>query len=249
MGDKSPQAFRTIREVADWLGIEAHVLRFWESKFSQIRPVKRAGGRRYYRPADMKLIGGIKVLLHDQGLTIRGVQRRIQDDGVAEVSALSPPLDEELEAQAALTIEAEAEERDEALPATGFVDIEALAAPPEPEPAPGPPEAEAPAEPEPEEETAAEPEPEPVSEEPPTPEPEPEPETAPVSEEAPEPDPVPVAARQQHDDSAPDSPLSVLRAMLHAAVPLTVAQQAELRPILPRLEALATRLRSGHRAG
>ena len=253
MGDKSPQAFRTIREVADWLGIEAHVLRFWESKFSQIRPVKRAGGRRYYRPADMKLIGGIKVLLHDQGLTIRGVQRRIQDDGVAEVSALSPPLDEELEAQAALTIDAEPEDRDEVLPATGFVDIEALAAPAEPEPAPAPPEAEAPAPSEPETvleveaevETAPDPESEPVSAEPPTPAPEPEP----LSEDVPEPEPAPIAARQQDEGADPESPLSVLRAMLHAAVPLTVAQQAELRPILPRLEALAVRLRSGHRAG
>ncbi|WP_370270043.1 MerR family transcriptional regulator, partial [Nioella sp.] len=79
MADKKPQAFRTIREVADWLGVEAHVLRFWESKFSQIKPVKRAGGRRYYRPADMALIGGIKVLLHDQGLTIRGVQKIIRE--------------------------------------------------------------------------------------------------------------------------------------------------------------------------
>ncbi|NBX42908.1 MAG: MerR family transcriptional regulator, partial [Rhodobacteraceae bacterium] len=72
---KSPDAFRTIREVADWLGVAAHVLRFWESKFTQIKPIKRAGGRRYYRPTDMRLIGGIKVLLHDEGMTIRGVQR------------------------------------------------------------------------------------------------------------------------------------------------------------------------------
>lgn len=96
MGSKSPQAFRTIREVADWLGIEAHVLRFWESKFTQIKPVKRAGGRRYYRPADMRLVGGIKVLLHDQGLTIRGAQKMIREDGIAHVSALSPALDDEI---------------------------------------------------------------------------------------------------------------------------------------------------------
>ncbi len=92
---KSAQAFRTIREVADWLDVAAHVLRFWESKFPQIKPVKRAGGRRYYRPADMQLIGGIKVLLHDQGYTIRGVQKLIRNDGVDAVSALSPPLDQE----------------------------------------------------------------------------------------------------------------------------------------------------------
>ena len=89
---KSAQAFRTIREVADWLGVAAHVLRFWESKFTQIKPVKRAGGRRYYRPEDMALVGGIKVLLHDKGQTIRAVQRMIRDDGVASVSALAPPL-------------------------------------------------------------------------------------------------------------------------------------------------------------
>ena len=89
---KSSQAFRTIREVAEWLDVATHVLRFWESKFPQIKPVKRAGGRRYYRPADMELIGGIKVLLHDRGMTIRGVQRMIREAGVASVAALTPPL-------------------------------------------------------------------------------------------------------------------------------------------------------------
>ena len=69
---KSPDAFRTISEVADWLDVPTHVLRFWESRFSQIKPVKRAGGRRYYRPNDMLLIGGIKKLLHEDGMTIRG---------------------------------------------------------------------------------------------------------------------------------------------------------------------------------
>ena len=59
---KSPDAFRTISEVADWLGVQAHVLRFWESRFTQVKPVKRAGGRRYYRPNDMRLLGGIKKL-------------------------------------------------------------------------------------------------------------------------------------------------------------------------------------------
>ena len=72
---KSPDAFRTISEVADWLGIQAHVLRFWESKFTQVKPIKRAGGRRYYRPADMLLLGGIKKLLHDDGLTIKASKR------------------------------------------------------------------------------------------------------------------------------------------------------------------------------
>lgn len=90
---KSPDAFRTISEVAEWLGIQAHVLRFWESKFNQVKPVKRAGGRRYYRPADMELLGGIRKLLHDDGMTIKGVQKVLREQGVAHVSALSQPLD------------------------------------------------------------------------------------------------------------------------------------------------------------
>lgn len=91
---KSPDAFRTISEVADWLGIPAHVLRFWESKFTHVKPVKRAGGRRYYRPADMQLLGGIKKLLHDDGMTIKGVQKTLREQGVAHVSSLSQSLDE-----------------------------------------------------------------------------------------------------------------------------------------------------------
>ncbi|QXT38791.1 MerR family transcriptional regulator [Gymnodinialimonas ceratoperidinii] len=118
---KSAQAFRTIREVADWLDVAAHVLRFWESKFPQIKPVKRAGGRRYYRPADMELVGGIKVLLHDRGLTIRGVQKMISDEGIGAVTALSPSIDSfadsadviEMEPTAAWEDDAKAEARDE----------------------------------------------------------------------------------------------------------------------------------------
>jgi DNA-binding transcriptional MerR regulator len=93
--EKSPDAFRTISEVADWLDVPTHVLRFWESRFSQVRPVKRAGGRRYYRPADMRLIGGIKRLLHDDGMTIRGVQKLLREEGVKHVSGFSQPLDHE----------------------------------------------------------------------------------------------------------------------------------------------------------
>ncbi len=89
---KSADAFRTISEVADWLETPAHVLRFWESKFSQVKPVKRAGGRRYYRPADMKLLGGIKKLLHDDGMTIKGVQKMLREQGVGHVSEFSQPL-------------------------------------------------------------------------------------------------------------------------------------------------------------
>lgn len=92
---KSPDAFRTISEVADWLGVQAHVLRFWESKFTQVKPVKRAGGRRYYRPGDMRLLGGIKKLLHEDGITIKGVQRILREQGVTHVASLSPSLDDE----------------------------------------------------------------------------------------------------------------------------------------------------------
>ncbi len=89
MSDKAPEAFRTIGEVADQLRTPAHVLRFWESKFSQIKPVKRAGGRRYYRPADVALLAGIKQLLHDDGMTIRGVQKLLREQGARHVAALA----------------------------------------------------------------------------------------------------------------------------------------------------------------
>lgn len=94
MNSKSPDAFRTISEVADWLGVPTHVLRFWESRFSQVKPVKRAGGRRYYRPADMELLGGICHLLHEDGLTIRGVQKMLREHGVKHVSEMSRDLDD-----------------------------------------------------------------------------------------------------------------------------------------------------------
>jgi DNA-binding transcriptional MerR regulator len=94
---KSADAFRTISEVADWLEVPAHVLRFWESKFTQVKPVKRAGGRRYYRPADMRLLAGIKLLLHDEGMTIKGVQKMLREEGVRHVSSLAPPLEGETE--------------------------------------------------------------------------------------------------------------------------------------------------------
>jgi DNA-binding transcriptional MerR regulator len=87
--DKSADAFRTISEVADHLDTPAHVLRFWESRFPQIRPVKRAGGRRYYRPSDVSLLTGIKRLLHDEGMTIRGVQKILREQGVRHVAGLS----------------------------------------------------------------------------------------------------------------------------------------------------------------
>ena len=89
---KAKDAFRTISEVAEWLDTPTHVLRFWESKFSQIKPVKGAGGRRYYRPADMELLGGIKQLLHEDGLTIKGTQKLLREKGVKYVATLGQTL-------------------------------------------------------------------------------------------------------------------------------------------------------------
>lgn len=83
--EKSENALRTISEVGKSLDLKAHVLRFWEGKFTEIQPVKRANGRRYYRPDDVALIAGIKHLLHDQGMTIKGVQKLIKDEGVAHI--------------------------------------------------------------------------------------------------------------------------------------------------------------------
>tara|TARA_X000000950_G_scaffold204228_1_gene245879 strand:+ start:104 stop:547 length:444 start_codon:yes stop_codon:yes gene_type:complete len=78
---KSPEAFRTISEVSKDLSLPQHVLRFWETKFSQIKPIKRGGGRRYYRPEDVDLLKGIKNLLYNDGYTIRGVQKVIKENG------------------------------------------------------------------------------------------------------------------------------------------------------------------------
>ncbi|MEA1832435.1 MerR family transcriptional regulator [Methylobacterium durans] len=86
--EKAPDAFRTIKEVSDHLDVPQHVLRFWETRFSQIRPVKRAGGRRYYRPADVDLLRGVRQLLHGQGYTIRGAQRVLREHGVRFVQAV-----------------------------------------------------------------------------------------------------------------------------------------------------------------
>src|SRR5271154_1933950 len=83
---KSAEAFRTISEVAAELDVPQHVLRFWESRFAQIKPVKRAGGRRYYRPEDIDLLRGIRALLYADGLTIRGVQKILKDRGLRHVA-------------------------------------------------------------------------------------------------------------------------------------------------------------------
>lgn len=88
MVEKSPDAFRTISEAAEELDVPQHVLRFWETKFTQIKPMKRAGGRRYYRPADVELLKGIRSLLYKEGYTIRGVQKILKEDGVAYVGGV-----------------------------------------------------------------------------------------------------------------------------------------------------------------
>jgi DNA-binding transcriptional MerR regulator len=86
--DKAPDAFRTISEVADDLDIPQHVLRFWETRFTQIKPMKRSGGRRYYRPDDVDLLRGIRRLLYGEGYTIRGVQRILKEHGIKAVQGL-----------------------------------------------------------------------------------------------------------------------------------------------------------------
>jgi DNA-binding transcriptional MerR regulator len=104
--DKAADAFRTISEVADELNVPQHVLRFWESRFAQIKPMKRGGGRRYYRPEDVDLLRGIRHLLYGEGYTIRGVQRILRDQGVRFVQtvwqegAAQPPHRPDLEEDA-----------------------------------------------------------------------------------------------------------------------------------------------------
>jgi DNA-binding transcriptional MerR regulator len=88
ISEKSPEAFRTISEVSSLLDVPQHVLRFWESRFAQIRPLKRAGGRRYYRPEDVDLLRGIRTLLYSEGFTIKGVQKILRDRGLRHVGEI-----------------------------------------------------------------------------------------------------------------------------------------------------------------
>jgi len=100
--NKSPEAFRTISEVAEALDVPPHVLRFWESRFTQVKPVKRGGGRRYYRPEDVRLLRGIRGLLYDDGMTIKGAQKILREKGVRHVISLGTlPESEEEAPQAA----------------------------------------------------------------------------------------------------------------------------------------------------
>ena len=96
---KGPEAFRTISEAADELHVPQHVLRFWETKFTFIKPMKRAGGRRFYRPADIAVLRGVRRLLHDEGYTIKGVQKLHREQGMkrlvaaGEGVAVAPPVE------------------------------------------------------------------------------------------------------------------------------------------------------------
>jgi DNA-binding transcriptional MerR regulator len=83
---KSEKAFRTISEVSKELDVPAHVLRFWETKFPQVKPMKRGGGRRYYRPEDISLLRGVREMLHIDGFSIKGVQKALKEQGVRAIS-------------------------------------------------------------------------------------------------------------------------------------------------------------------
>lgn len=123
MLEKSPEAFKTISEAADELGVEQHVLRFWETKFTQIKPLKRRGGRRYYRPEDMEVLHRIRHLLYKQGFTIKGAKKAMQakDPAAETASAVA-------EAKAAAT-PAKPASRKEAKAAADQLDLLAAAAP------------------------------------------------------------------------------------------------------------------------
>jgi DNA-binding transcriptional MerR regulator len=119
---KAPNAFRTISEVADELQIPQHVLRFWETKFPQVKPLKRGGGRRYYRPDDIALLRRISDLLYTQGYTIKGVQRLLRDGGGKLSDDIPPPTaDEKLAAAAERNATPPAPPREPELPMPGLI--------------------------------------------------------------------------------------------------------------------------------
>ena len=128
---KGPDAFRTISEAAEELGVPQHVLRFWETKFSFIRPMTRAGGRRFYRPHDLTVLAGVRDLLHKEGFTIKGVQKLYRDQGskrlVAGADGPVPDLVPEVAPQAAPVVAAPAPAPKLSAPLTGFAAIDAKA--------------------------------------------------------------------------------------------------------------------------
>jgi DNA-binding transcriptional MerR regulator len=107
--DKSPDAFRTISEAADDLGLPQHVLRFWETRFPQIKPLKRGGGRRYYRPDDVELLRAVKQLLYGEGYTIKGVQRLFKEQGARAVVSVNQGKDDPVVAAASEEFSASAQ--------------------------------------------------------------------------------------------------------------------------------------------
>ena len=129
--DKAPDAFRTISEVAEEINVPQHVLRFWESRFAQIQPLKRGGGRRYYRPDDINLLRGVRHLLYGEGYTIRGVQRILREQGLSFVQnvwrAGAEPPPPELAETGASAAESQAAEEEGA--AAGFAPAGADASP------------------------------------------------------------------------------------------------------------------------
>lgn len=134
---KSPDAFRTISEVAIELDVPQHVLRFWESRFGQVKPVKRAGGRRYYRPEDVDLLRGIRALLYSDGLTIKGVQKLMREQGVRYVAEIGrgeaslfgagvSDVEEDHDASALVTLSRVQAEAEETLDSARRAQLEAL---------------------------------------------------------------------------------------------------------------------------
>ena len=120
---KGPQAFRSISEASDELGVPQHVLRFWETKFSFIRPMKRAGGRRFYRRQDLEVLRGVRALLHEEGYTIKGVQRLHKEQGLRRLMSAAGG---ELDADALAELEAAEAEADAALAAAEVLDPAAI---------------------------------------------------------------------------------------------------------------------------
>ena len=224
---KSADAFRTISEVAEWLDTPAHVLRFWESRFSQVKPVKRAGGRRYYRPNDMLLLGGIKKLLHEDGMTIKGVQKLLRVDGVKKIAALSQPIDVEAADIVDITDYSETPKAEIPVdpPAPEIIEREAISIV-------GSKDTQEEPSPEIESETVAEPE---VQQQP-EPQPEPEPEV----DTQPEPDVEPQPAIEVEPQSEPEAEPQPAPESTPESDPKT----AQLSSIFNRLTALHTRMKS-----
>jgi len=247
--EKSPEAFRTISEVAEWLDTPAHVLRFWESRFGQIKPVKRAGGRRYYRPSDMALLAGLKQLLHVDGMTIKGAQKILAERGTAHVASLgqlklpeggtSAPRD-----RAARRARRAQATQDQAEPARH----EAIG-PEEAKPLPQSGHSEASPDPAPAEETAAR-----VASEAPLPISAPTPVAPSAPEEAPEPDMANALSEAHETEDTPDAPASGAQvpAFLRRVRPsrrvlatLNAVERSRVAALYTRLENLRDRMRSG----